>query len=168
VSPVKYELGFYISQDAILHSHRRENLKSYIALTRWTLYRRRNVSPVKYELGFYIPEDAILHLSSHFRVQLAKRRTRVKEAATATLPSVETSQIYLAGLHCLKRPLNWGRFRRKRATSGTNLEGLRHDRRTLCQYFRCLKPDSNQSISECVRWARLRSPATVAGYYYRL
>jgi hypothetical protein len=33
VSPVKYELGFYIPGDAILHSHRHENLKSYIALT---------------------------------------------------------------------------------------------------------------------------------------
>jgi hypothetical protein len=26
---VKYELGFYIPEDDILHSHRRENLKSY-------------------------------------------------------------------------------------------------------------------------------------------
>jgi hypothetical protein len=33
VSPVKYELGFYIAEDDILHSHRRENLKSYIELT---------------------------------------------------------------------------------------------------------------------------------------
>jgi hypothetical protein len=30
VSPVKYELGFYIPDDAILHSHCCENLKSYI------------------------------------------------------------------------------------------------------------------------------------------
>jgi hypothetical protein len=37
VSPVKYEQGFYIPEDGILHSHRRENLKSYIALTGWTL-----------------------------------------------------------------------------------------------------------------------------------
>jgi hypothetical protein len=37
VSPVKYELGFSIPEDDILHSHRRENLKSYIALTGWTL-----------------------------------------------------------------------------------------------------------------------------------
>jgi hypothetical protein len=37
VSPVKYELGSYISEDAILHSHRLENLKSYIALTGWIL-----------------------------------------------------------------------------------------------------------------------------------
>jgi hypothetical protein len=29
VSPAKYELGFYIPEDDILHSHRRENLKSY-------------------------------------------------------------------------------------------------------------------------------------------
>jgi hypothetical protein len=50
-----------IPEDGILHSHRRENFKSYIALTGWALQRRRNVSPVKYELGFYIPEDGILH-----------------------------------------------------------------------------------------------------------
>jgi hypothetical protein len=30
VSPVKYELGFHIPEDAILHSHRREKFKSYI------------------------------------------------------------------------------------------------------------------------------------------
>jgi hypothetical protein len=33
VSLVRYELGFYILEDGILHSHCRENLKSYIALT---------------------------------------------------------------------------------------------------------------------------------------
>jgi hypothetical protein len=32
VSPVKYELGFYISEDAILNSHRRGNFKSYNSL----------------------------------------------------------------------------------------------------------------------------------------
>jgi hypothetical protein len=36
-----------IKENAILHSHRRENLKSYIALTSWILEWRRNVSPVK-------------------------------------------------------------------------------------------------------------------------
>jgi hypothetical protein len=29
VSSVKYELGFYIPEDGIFHSHRRGNLKSY-------------------------------------------------------------------------------------------------------------------------------------------
>jgi hypothetical protein len=47
-----------IPEDGIFHSHSRENLKSYIALTGW-LCNRRNVSPVKYELGFYIPEDGM-------------------------------------------------------------------------------------------------------------
>jgi hypothetical protein len=37
VSPVKYELGSYIPEDDILHSYSRENFKSYIALTGWTL-----------------------------------------------------------------------------------------------------------------------------------
>jgi hypothetical protein len=61
VSPVKYELGLYIPEDDILHSHGRENLKSYIALTVWAVRWRLNVSPVKYVLGLYIPEDDILH-----------------------------------------------------------------------------------------------------------
>jgi hypothetical protein len=30
VSPVKYELGFHIPEDDILHSDRREHLKSYM------------------------------------------------------------------------------------------------------------------------------------------
>jgi hypothetical protein len=62
VSPVKYELGFHIPDDNILHSHCREYLKSSTALTGWVLYRRCNVSPVGYELGFYIPEDDILYI----------------------------------------------------------------------------------------------------------
>jgi hypothetical protein len=37
VSPLKYGLGFYVPEDVILHSHRRENLKFYIALTGWIL-----------------------------------------------------------------------------------------------------------------------------------
>jgi hypothetical protein len=47
--------------DDILHSYRREHLKSCIALTGWTLERRCNVSPMRYGLVFYIPEDGILH-----------------------------------------------------------------------------------------------------------
>jgi hypothetical protein len=33
MSPVKYELAFHISEDNILHSHRRENLRSYMFIT---------------------------------------------------------------------------------------------------------------------------------------
>jgi hypothetical protein len=45
VSPVRYELGFYIPEESSLHSHPREDLKPYTALTAWALYRRRNVFP---------------------------------------------------------------------------------------------------------------------------
>jgi hypothetical protein len=62
---MKYELGSYIPEEGILHSHCRETLKYYIALTGWTLQWRSNMSPVKYELDSYIPEDGILH--SHCR-----------------------------------------------------------------------------------------------------
>jgi hypothetical protein len=65
----------HISEDGILYNHRHENLKSYITLTGWVLYWRRNVSPVKYELGVYIPEDGILH--SH-------RRENVKSTISLT------------------------------------------------------------------------------------
>jgi hypothetical protein len=61
VSPVRYKLGSYILEDAHLRSYCRDILKFYIALTGWTLQRRRNMSPMKYELGFYIAEDGILH-----------------------------------------------------------------------------------------------------------
>jgi hypothetical protein len=51
-----------IPDDGTSHSHRREFLKSYAALTGWALQRKRNVSPVRNELGSYIPEDGILHI----------------------------------------------------------------------------------------------------------
>jgi hypothetical protein len=51
----------HISEDGNLHSHCRENPKSYIALTGWALRWRRNLASLRYELGFYIPEDDILH-----------------------------------------------------------------------------------------------------------
>jgi hypothetical protein len=58
---VRYELGFYIPEDGILHSHHRDTLKTYIALTGWALYQRSNVFSLRYEVGFYTPEDGILH-----------------------------------------------------------------------------------------------------------
>jgi hypothetical protein len=37
MSPVRHGLDFYIPEDAILHSPRRENMISFIALTGWAL-----------------------------------------------------------------------------------------------------------------------------------
>jgi hypothetical protein len=43
VSPVKYELSFYIPEDDILHSHRCENLKSYMKLYRVSYLKTESV-----------------------------------------------------------------------------------------------------------------------------
>jgi hypothetical protein len=54
VSPVKYEKGFYITEDDILHSYRRENLKSYVKpnVYIFTLHgRRTNVDGLKRQLS---------------------------------------------------------------------------------------------------------------------
>jgi hypothetical protein len=44
VSHVKYELGFYIPEDDILHSHWRENLKSYIVSVAVQRFLRRTLA----------------------------------------------------------------------------------------------------------------------------
>jgi hypothetical protein len=46
-----------VLEDSIPHSHRREDLKSYLAWTGWAPYLICNVFPVRYELSFYIPEN---------------------------------------------------------------------------------------------------------------
>jgi hypothetical protein len=37
VPPVKYEKGFYIPEDEVLHNNSPGDIKSYIALTGWAL-----------------------------------------------------------------------------------------------------------------------------------
>jgi hypothetical protein len=50
VSPVKYELGFFIPEDDIFHSHRRENLTSYIsgALSLGSVASREMVTSIQF------------------------------------------------------------------------------------------------------------------------
>jgi hypothetical protein len=42
---MKYEKGFYIPEDTILHNHRRENLKSYIDSEVFSLTLRLRFTP---------------------------------------------------------------------------------------------------------------------------
>jgi hypothetical protein len=44
----------HIPEDDFLHSHRRENLKSYIALTGWDLLRRTNWVYISQKEAFFI------------------------------------------------------------------------------------------------------------------
>jgi hypothetical protein len=64
-----------ITEDVILHNNLYGNVISYVRLTAWTLYRRRDVFPVRYELGFYIQEYGILH--SHSRENLKSYMCRI-------------------------------------------------------------------------------------------
>jgi hypothetical protein len=61
----------YFLEDGTLHSHRREHLKSCIALTGWALKRRRNVSPVKYELGSISQKTAFFIVTAVNTLNLA-------------------------------------------------------------------------------------------------
>jgi hypothetical protein len=59
VSPVKYEQGFYIPEADILHSHCRENLKSYNRIDDSFPHLRKEKGPVSemYFSVFRIPEE---------------------------------------------------------------------------------------------------------------
>jgi hypothetical protein len=61
VSPVKYELGFYIPEDDILHSHCRDNLKSYIV----TVVSKRSLATDVLRLLSYVYTATISSDSSH-------------------------------------------------------------------------------------------------------
>jgi hypothetical protein len=50
MSPVKYELGFYIPEDGILHSHRRENPQ--ILQRRVLVFHPEPPSRTKEEMSF--------------------------------------------------------------------------------------------------------------------
>jgi hypothetical protein len=49
VSSLSYEAGSYFPEDGILHSHRRENLKSY---TEWLMFPN-TFTPIKSYFGLY-------------------------------------------------------------------------------------------------------------------
>jgi hypothetical protein len=112
VSPVKYELGFYIPEDAILHSHRRESIKSYIALTGWAVQWRSNVSPVRCKLGVYILENYILHsvrrgnLKSYFRNSFSRRvsgaKLRESKGAAISSPRSAAHILLIRARHRIK------------------------------------------------------------------
>jgi hypothetical protein len=60
---------------SILHSHRRENIKTYIALTGLAVQPRRNVFPVRCYLGSYILEEHGSSHNSHTASQPRRRKS---------------------------------------------------------------------------------------------
>jgi hypothetical protein len=80
-------------QDGVLHSHRRENLKSYIALTGLILQRGSKVFPARYGMGFYIPEDGILH--SYSRENLKSYKLHLLFVESKVYLAVQVENIYI-------------------------------------------------------------------------
>jgi hypothetical protein len=63
VSPVKYELGSYIPEDDILHSHRRENLNSDNQVYHSsTLAKKKCSISMHYVSNFTIPDCTLSFL----------------------------------------------------------------------------------------------------------
>jgi hypothetical protein len=71
-----------IPEDGILRCHRRQNLKSYVALTGWALYRRCNVFPVRYKQGFISQKTAFFIITAVITSHLKKNcfSTKVQQA----------------------------------------------------------------------------------------
>jgi hypothetical protein len=63
VCPVRYDLRFYIPEDDILHSHRRQNLKSYIAYNTFAACAECAVS------FRYTPSDIGTQIRHHLAVR---------------------------------------------------------------------------------------------------
>jgi hypothetical protein len=83
VSPVKYEMGFYIPEDGILHSHCRENLKSYkpFRVKRWKSTRafQPHHDPEVYSASEY---------QKIFRKMILVSKTRPASNLTANYQSI--------------------------------------------------------------------------------
>jgi hypothetical protein len=83
VFSVWYDLGFYIPEEGILNSHRRENLKYYITLTCWALQQKRDVFPVRCEL-FFISQKTTIFIINKINSVAFSPQANYTDGATAT------------------------------------------------------------------------------------
>jgi hypothetical protein len=70
VSPVKYEQGFYIPEDDILHSHCREHLKSSLFFNPFTYFPLISFNPFyRRDLHLLFLPLSVYNLQRHFAVR---------------------------------------------------------------------------------------------------
>jgi hypothetical protein len=101
VSPVKYELGFYIPEDGILYSHRRGNLKSYVTfLVSCFSIRLFSSSSHHVSLNFVLEHSlsSALPPVAH-RVGGRSRRFAVKRTVKSSRESSLVSDLYIILKH---------------------------------------------------------------------
>jgi hypothetical protein len=81
VSPVRYGLGFYIPEDDILHSHRRENLKSYsfsllFRLQLSTITSLSSIGQLTFEIGTHFDLCAVgIDIFKNYSIPLLRHMT---------------------------------------------------------------------------------------------
>jgi hypothetical protein len=77
VSPVRYEVGFHISKDGIIHSRRRENFKHFLKVSAFEttkisykgyVTREEKVDITRKWRNYEIPNEALLcvHTPCHY------------------------------------------------------------------------------------------------------
>jgi hypothetical protein len=105
VTPVRYELGFYIAEDCILHSHCSENLKSYIEELNyhhclWSGISRRR----KHE------EEKLKGLREHRRRdQMSSSAVQSRAEQSHALPGKTTVRVFIVRPRQIKveYTINW-------------------------------------------------------------
>jgi hypothetical protein len=109
---VRYELSFYILEDSILHSNRRENFKPYIVVivqdSRMPLYRevyRRFLQPVH---GSLVPNITVglARVCSSKYAFLSMYTDTVQHLAQATCSVASLRRSYIRSSHSLGLALN--------------------------------------------------------------
>jgi hypothetical protein len=82
MSPVKYELGFYIPEDDILHSHCRENLKAYM----FHMYQSSVTAPFQARKWHYFEQTKSLMLYRFGLFYFSIHRERLLEYVRLLFP----------------------------------------------------------------------------------
>jgi hypothetical protein len=92
VSPVRYELGFYIPEDDILHSHCLENLKSYM-VSNFCLTR---TCPVRGPLSSGLCHQGVSVAATEI--------SRCMQNVPLALKATATAQVYRCQYTCFIEP----------------------------------------------------------------
>jgi hypothetical protein len=74
VFPIRYDLRFYIPEDGILHSHHRDYLNSYIALTSWALAKKSRVSR-DVRTGFFLSQKTAFFIITAVKTTILIKKT---------------------------------------------------------------------------------------------
>jgi hypothetical protein len=85
VSPVRYELGFYIQEDGILYSHRREHLE-FTTLLLTSIYHLSIVLQHNYRASQLLREQRKIPIHQYFNTVNSREECRVQSGGSSLVP----------------------------------------------------------------------------------